>query len=145
MSQLSIGDTNREQIAAVLSRKWQPFLDSDFDSLLEAQEHLDKVLASLTPEQERMILQWQFGQGPGSIGDGVNGVTKGVLFQKDFRRTQPGMWINDSMMIYYLKTYLASLDKEACKTDPEMRRCNFLSSQFWKILYNQVETLPIDL
>ena len=84
MSQLSIVDTDREQIAAVLSRKWQPFPNSDFDFLLETQEHLDKVLASLTPEQERMILQRQFGPGPGSTGDGVNVVTKGVLFQNDF-------------------------------------------------------------
>jgi Ulp1 family protease len=41
------------------------------------------------------------------------------------------------MMVYYLKTYLASHDEEACRTDPERRMCHFLSSQFWKILYNQ--------
>jgi hypothetical protein len=81
MSQLSIGDTDREQIAAVLSRKWKPFPDSDFDSLLEAQEHLNKVLAPLTPTQKWMILQRQFGPGLGSTGDGVNLVTKGILFQ----------------------------------------------------------------
>jgi hypothetical protein len=137
MSQLSIGDTDREQIAAVLSRKWKPFPDSDFDSLLEAQEHLNKVLAPLTPTQKWMILQWQFGPGLGSTGDGVNLVTKGILFQNDFCRTQLGIWINDGMMVYYLKTYLASLDEEACRTDPERKRCHFLTSQFWKILYNQ--------
>jgi hypothetical protein len=129
-----IGDTDREQIAAVLRRKWQPFPDS-VDSLLEAREHLDTVLAPLTSEQERMILQWQFG--PGSTGNAVTVVTKGILFRNDLRRTQPGIWINDGMMVYYLKTYLASLDEEACKTDPERRRCHFLTSQFWKILYNQ--------
>jgi Ulp1 family protease len=46
-------------------------------------------------------------------------------------------WINDEVINFYFKKYLAEMDQKQCQEEPEQNCSGFLGSYFWEKLTNQ--------
>jgi Ulp1 family protease len=52
-------------------------------------------------------------------------------------KVQSKRWINDQVINFYSKMYLAEMDQKQCQEEPEQNCSGFLNSFFWKNLTNE--------
>jgi hypothetical protein len=51
---------------------------------------------------------------------------------KSDTKTQSKIWINNKVINFYFKNYLAEMDQKQCQEEPEQNCSCFLSSYFWQ-------------
>ncbi len=57
---------------------------------------------------------------------------------KSDTKDQSKRWINEEVINFYFKKYLAEMDQKQCQEEPERNRSGFLGSYFWQKLTNQM-------
>jgi Ulp1 family protease len=58
------------------------------------------------------------------------------LLNRDLK-AQSKIWINDKVINFYFKKYLAEMDQKRCQEEPEQNCSGFLSSFFWQNLTDE--------
>ncbi len=53
------------------------------------------------------------------------------------KRSNQKRWINDKVINFYFKKYLAEMDQKRCKEEPEQNCSFFFNSFFWQSLTNE--------
>lgn len=51
---------------------------------------------------------------------------------------QPGQWLNDEVINYYLKNCLASRDRKICSEQPGRKRSHFFNSFFFQTMFDEM-------
>jgi sentrin-specific protease 1 len=56
---------------------------------------------------------------------------------KSDTKNHPKRWIDDKVINFYVKNYLAEIDQKRCQEEPEQNCSGFLGSYFWQTLTNE--------
>jgi hypothetical protein len=56
---------------------------------------------------------------------------------KSDSKNHPKRWIDNEVINFYFKNYLAEIDQKQCKEEPEQNCSGFLGSYFWRTLTNE--------
>jgi Ulp1 family protease len=109
----------------------------------EREEEANLLASSLLRplnEDEQAIVQDAI-YGKGSPSDVIAQVDSDVVVRESMRRLQPGQWLNDEVIHYFL-IMLAKRDEGLAKQDPSRGRCHFFKSFFITKLLNEGHANP---
>eukprot|EP00986_Skeletonema_menzelii_P001411 scaffold376_cov137-Skeletonema_menzelii.AAC.8 len=100
----------------------------------QARESASKLLRPLTPDEAQIVKMALYGHGPKSqvlASQGADSV------QRDSMQTlQPGQWLNDEVINYFLKNCLAKRDEMLCAKQPGRKRSHFFNSFFVQTMFD---------
>ncbi|KAL7543627.1 hypothetical protein ACHAXR_012914 [Thalassiosira sp. AJA248-18] len=111
------------------------------DKEREAQESASKLLRPLTPDEKSLIHSAMKGIGPESeilARQDADSVQRGSL-----QTLNPGQWLNDEIINYFLKNCLAKRDEKLCaKQGPGRKRSHFFNSFFVQTMFDEKNNNP---
>jgi len=106
----------------------------------EAEELTRQLECKLTVEEQATIRCAVNGGGSQTeilARQGTNSVQRGSM-----ETLQPGQWLNDEVINYFLKTCLAKSDEMLCSKQPGRKRSHFFNSFFVQTMFNEKNKDP---
>ena len=98
--------------------------------------HASSLLRDLTDEEADVVRNATFGPGPP---DEILATSDTASVQRQsMHKLQPGVWLNDEVIHYYLQM-LARRDAELADRTPGKRRCHFFNSAFISKLLDEAD------
>lgn len=105
----------------------------------EAKRLASSLLREFTDEEERIVEEAMYGQGPPD--QVMHSLGPDSVQRESMHRLRPGQWLNDEV-IHYFYVMLAQRDAEMCKQDQSRKRSHFFKSFFMTKLLNEGHTDP---
>jgi Ulp1 family protease len=105
----------------------------------EANVMASSLLRPLDEEEQAIVDDAMYGKG--SLSDVIAQADSDVVVRESMRRLQPGQWLNDEVIHYFL-IMLAKRDEGLAKQDPSRSRCHFFKSFFITKLLNEGHADP---
>ncbi|KAL7554597.1 hypothetical protein ACHAWF_018229 [Thalassiosira exigua] len=105
------------------------------DKEREARESASRLMRTLTSEEKDVVKKAIYGIGPeGEIlaKHDADSVQRGSL-----HTLQPGQWLNDEVINYFLKNCLAERDQRLCAKQPGRKRSHFFNSFFVQTMFDE--------
>ena len=101
----------------------------------EARESASKLLRTLTPEETQIVNNAVYGIGPRD--DILASQDADSVQRESMHRLQPGQWLNDEIINYFLKNCLAKRDENLCAKQAERKRSHFFNSFFVQTMFDE--------
>lgn len=108
--------------------------------IAEARERASSLLRPMTEEENIIVRNAIHGIGPESeilASTETDSVQRGSLY-----RLQPGRWVNDEVISYFLKNCLSKRDEMLCTKDLNRKRSHFFNSFFVQSLFDEKNANP---
>ena len=80
--------------------------------------------------------------GSGSLAETLARQDANLVQRSSMQRLQPGTWLNDEVINYYLKICLAKRDEMLCAKQPGRKRSHFFSSFFVQTMFDEKNKDP---
>lgn len=101
----------------------------------QARESASKLLRKLTPDEAHIVERALYGKGLPSEALASQGADS---VQRDSMQTlQPGQWLNDEVINYFLKNCLPKRDEMLCAKQPGRKRSHFFNSFFVQTMFDE--------
>jgi sentrin-specific protease 1 len=101
----------------------------------QASERASSLLRPLTTEEESIVQNALYGIGPPN--DILASQDADSVQRSSMQRLQPGQWLNDEIINYFLKNCLAKRDEKLCASQPGRKRSHFFNSYFVQTLFDE--------
>ena len=89
----------------------------------------------LTAEEESIVQAALFGIGPPN--EILASQDAESIQRQSLQRLQPGQWLNDEVINYFLKICLAKRDENLCAAQPGRKRSHFFNSYFVQTMFDE--------
>lgn len=106
----------------------------------QASERASSLLRPLTQEEESIVQKALYGVGPAT--EILASQDADSVQRSSMQRLQPGQWVNDEIINYFLKNCLAKRDEKLCAAQPERKRSHFFNSYFVQTLFDEKNNNP---
>ncbi|KAL7518398.1 hypothetical protein ACHAWX_003230 [Stephanocyclus meneghinianus] len=106
----------------------------------QASERASSLLRPLTEEEESIVRKALYGIGPPNqilASQDADSVQRSSM-----QRLQPGQWLNDEIINYFLKNCLAKRDEKLCAAQPGRKRSHFFNSYFVQTMFDEKNQNP---
>lgn len=101
----------------------------------QAAERASSLMRPLTDEEQSIVQKALYGIGPQNE---ILASTEAESVQRSsLQRLQPGQWLNDEVINYFLKNCLAKRDEKLCATQPGRKRSHFFNSYFVQTMFDE--------
>ena len=110
------------------------------DKEREARESAMKLMRPLTEEEQEIVDSAVHGIGPPAeilASQDADSVQRGSM-----QTLQPGQWLNDEIINYFLKNCLAKRDEMLCAKQPGRKRSHFFNSFFVQTMFDEKNKNP---
>jgi len=107
---------------------------------LQARELASKLLRPLTPEETQIVKNAIYGIGPKD--DILASQDADSVQRESMHRLQPGQWLNDEIINYFLKNCLAKRDEMLCAKQAGRKRSHFFNSFFVQTMFDEKNSNP---
>jgi hypothetical protein len=101
----------------------------------QARESASKLLRPLTPEETQIVKNAIYGIGPKD--DILASQDADSVQRESMHRLQPGQWLNDEVINYFLKNCLAKRDEKLCAKQAGRKRSHFFNSFFVQTMFDE--------
>ena len=106
----------------------------------QASERASSLLRPLTEEEESIVQKALYGIGPST--EILASHDADSVQRASMQRLQPGQWVNDEIINYFLKNCLAKRDEKLCAAQPGRKRSHFFNSYFVQTLFDEKNNNP---
>jgi len=106
----------------------------------EAKLAASKLLRPLTSEEQYLVQKALYAIGPPD--DILASLDADSVQRASMQTLQPGRWINDEIINYFLKNCLAKRDELLCSTQPGRKRSHFFNSYFVQTMFDDKNSHP---
>ncbi len=100
----------------------------------EAKESARKLMRQLTPEEQSIVTKAIRGIGPPT--EILASQDADSVQRSSMQTLNPGQWLNDEIINYFLKNCLAKRDEKLCAKQPGRKRSHFFNSFFVKTMFD---------
>ena len=100
----------------------------------EAKESAKKLMRQLTPDEQRIVTKAIRGIGPPS--EILASQDADSVQRSSMQTLNPGQWLNDEVINYFLKNCLAKRDEKLCAQQPGRKRSHFFNSFFVQTMFD---------
>ncbi|KAL7427955.1 hypothetical protein ACHAXH_002583 [Discostella pseudostelligera] len=104
------------------------------DKEKEAKESAMKLLRPLTAEEQKIVTKATRGIGPPS--EILASQDADSVQRSSMQTLNPGQWLNDEIINYFLKNCLAKRDEKLCAKQPGRKRSHFFNSFFVQTMFD---------
>eukprot|EP00984_Skeletonema_dohrnii_P023734 scaffold12819_cov104-Skeletonema_dohrnii-CCMP3373.AAC.3 len=128
-------DDRIEQLEATRRKTRQDELLEKAEQERQARESASKLLRPLTPDETQIVKNAIYGIGPKEevlASEGADSVQR-----ESMHRLQPGHWLNDEIINYFLKNCLAKRDEKLCAKQSGRKRSHFFNSFFVQTMFDE--------
>ena len=101
----------------------------------EAQLRASSLLRPLSDEEQSIVQNAIYGIGPPT--EILASLDADSVQRASMHRLQPGQWLNDEIINYFLKNCLSKRDEKLCAQQPGRRRSHFFNSFFVQNLFDE--------
>eukprot|EP00804_Cyclotella_cryptica_P001536 CCRYP_003747-RA/>CCRYP_003747-RA protein AED:0.09 eAED:0.09 QI:0/0/0/1/1/1/2/0/668 len=106
----------------------------------QAAERASSLLRPLTEEEEAIVQKALYGIGPPN--EILASQDADSVQRSSMQRLQPGQWLNDEIINYFLKNCLARRDEKLCAAQPGRKRSHFFNSYFVQTMFDEKNQNP---
>ncbi|KAL7468672.1 hypothetical protein ACHAXS_010029 [Conticribra weissflogii] len=106
----------------------------------EAKLAASKLLRPLTSDEQYLVQKALYAIGPPD--DVLASLDADSVQRASMQTLQPGRWINDEIINYFLKNCLAKRDELLCSTQPGRKRSHFFNSYFVQTMFDDKNVNP---
>jgi sentrin-specific protease 1 len=106
----------------------------------QAAQRASSLLRPLTDEEESIVQKALYGIGPPN--EILASHEADSVQRSSLQRLQPGQWLNDEIINYFLKNCLAKRDEKLCSLQPGRKRSHFFNSYFVQTLFDEKNNNP---
>ena len=101
----------------------------------QAAERASSLMRPLTDEEQSIVQKALYGIGPQN--EILASHEADSVQRSSLQRLQPGQWLNDEVINYFLKNCLAKRDEKLCATQPGRKRSHFFNSYFVQTMFDE--------
>mmetsp|Transcript_27753 Transcript_27753/g.42835 ORF Transcript_27753/g.42835 Transcript_27753/m.42835 type:complete len:694 (-) Transcript_27753:16-2097(-) len=128
-------DDRIEQLEATRRKTRQDELLEKAEQERQARESASKLLRPLTPDETQIVKNAIYGIGPKE--EVLASQDADSVQRESMHRLQPGHWLNDEIINYFLKNCLAKRDEKLCAKQSGRKRSHFFNSFFVQTMFDE--------